>query len=72
MLNIDLKENLKGNVSFAYYRDSNLWYRTATGMLFPVPVSDLGTSQLLAVEKSTVLMRWIRKYIAQMHESPDK
>lgn len=64
MMNYNLKENLIGNVSFEYYRDHALWYRTQTGLLFPIPMTDLDTCQLLATEKAMVCMKWIRKYIA--------
>jgi hypothetical protein len=63
MLNKDLKENIKGYSHFVYYRDKALWYRTATGMVFPVPVADIKDTTFLPMEKSLLLMRWIRKYL---------
>ncbi len=68
MNNLNLKENVRGNASFAYFRDEALWYRTETGMLFPVPVRDVEGTQVLAVEKALFFMRWIRKYIASQIE----
>ncbi len=66
MFNNNLKDNIKGYSCFVYYRDNALWYRTETGMMFPIPMSDIGNSQFLAMEKSLILMRWIRKYIASL------
>jgi hypothetical protein len=62
-MNTNLKDNIQGYSSFVYYREDALWYRTATDLMFPVPVSDIGTAQFLATEKSLLLMRWIRKYL---------
>lgn len=67
-MNTDLKENLQGHATFEYYRDQALWYRTSAGLLFPVPVSDIGTATFLRTEKATVMMRWIRKYLALLTE----
>lgn len=69
MLNVNLKENIKGYSHFVYYRDGALWYRTAVDLLFPIPMNDIGDTQFLATEKSMVLMRWIRKYIASLADA---
>ncbi len=66
MINKDFKTNLTGNSTFQYYRDGALWYRNDNGLLFPVPVTDLGNSQVLATEKSTVFMKWIRRYLTEI------
>ena len=64
-MNYDLKTNIAGFSTFIYYRENALWYQTEAGLVFPVPVSDAGTTQFLPVEKSMLLMRYIRKYIAE-------
>ena len=64
--NLDLKDNVKGFSQFEYYRDSALWYRTETGLVFPVPVSEIDQGQFKATEKSLLFMRWIRKYIKSL------
>lgn len=61
-----LGEHVKGRTRFEYFRDSALWYRTDTDLLFPVPVSDTNTATFPAEEKSVFFMRWIRKYIAEL------
>jgi hypothetical protein len=62
-----IKDHIKGNASFVYFRDGSLWYRTGeTQLLFPVPVNDTGTSTFLATEKGVFFMRWIRKYLASL------
>jgi hypothetical protein len=61
-----LKEHIKGNVKFVYFRDGALHYQCADGYEFPVPVNDTGNTQgdsptFLAEDKGIVFMRWIRK-----------
>lgn len=63
MQNTNLKDNVTGNSTFLYWRDNAMWYQTETGLVFQIPVADLDTAQVLAVEKSMVLMRWIRKHL---------
>ena len=67
--NLDLKTNLQGNSSFVYWRDNAMWYRTESDLLFPIPVADLDTAQILSTERSTVFMRWIRKEIASRQQA---
>lgn len=49
-----------------YYRDSQLWYRTDNGFTFPVPVDEVGNATFYAEEKSILLMRYIRKWVAKL------
>lgn len=57
-------QHVSGTASFEYFRDSALWYRTSdTNLLFPVPVTDVGTATFPATEKGVHFMRWIRKYL---------
>lgn len=58
-----IKDHIKGIARFVYFRDSALWYRTETGLLFPVPLSDIGTTTFEAEHKGIYLMRWIRKHL---------
>ena len=65
-----IKDHIKGNASFSYYRDNALWYRTSeTNLLFPVPIDDIGSSTFLATEKSMLFMRWIRKYLVSLENA---
>lgn len=67
-------------VHFQYYRDKELWYKTDTGFLFPVPISDAGTATFLNEDKAILFMRYIRIYkeeldkesigIAQLVDAP--
>jgi len=50
-------------VRFAFYCDSNLWYRTECGFEFPVPIDDVGTATFLAEDKALLFMRYIRKHL---------
>jgi hypothetical protein len=59
-----IKDHIQGIARFEYFRDSALWYRTSeTNLLFPVPISDIGTTTFDAEYKGIKLMRWIRKYL---------
>ena len=62
-VNLNVKDHVKGSSSFVYCRQGALWYRTDTDLLFPVPLEDLGETQILATERSMLLMRYIRKYL---------
>ena len=53
-------------VRFKYYRDSQLWYETDQGFLFPVPIDDIETATFLAEDKTILFMRYIRKWHAKM------
>ncbi|MFK5882812.1 MAG: hypothetical protein QM489_00530 [Candidatus Izemoplasma sp.] len=50
-------------VKFTYYRKNHLYYVTECGFEFPVPMDDIGDATFNAVEKATLLMRYIRKHI---------
>ena len=65
----DLKPYIRGQVTFQYYRDSALWYETENGFLFPVPLSDCGTTTFPARDKGIFFMRWIRKYLQSMRDA---
>lgn len=65
-MNTNLKDNIKGYSHYAYYRDGSLWYRTETDLLFPIPIADIGSAQVLKSEKSLILMRYIRKYLESL------
>ncbi len=65
-----LKDHITGTVSFEYYRASELWYRTSnTGLLFPVPISDIGEATFLAKDKAILFMRYIRKFLKETEEA---
>ena len=56
-----LKELLEGESHFVEYTAGNLYYMTDGGFRFPVPEKDLDGANIKATEKSTTLMKWIRK-----------
>jgi len=60
---MNIKEHIKGMVRFQYYRDQNLWYKTESDLLFPVPISDIGNATFLAEDKAMLFMRYIRKFL---------
>ena len=59
----NIKELIKGEVTFQYYRDGNLHYSTENGFVFPVPISDIGNATFLAKDKAMLFMRYIRKFL---------
>ena len=65
---MDLKEQIKGVVRFQYYRDGALYYKTEAGLLFPVPIDDIGNATFMAEDKALLFMRYIRKQIAFLKE----
>jgi hypothetical protein len=67
-MNLSVKENVVGPCEFQYYRDNSLWYKTCTGLQFPVPVSDIDQGTFNASEKGMLMMRWIRKHIAHLEK----
>jgi hypothetical protein len=60
---IDIKLYIKGEVTFQYYFDKQLWYKTENGFEFPVPIDDTAGARFLAKDKATIFMRWIRKWL---------
>lgn len=59
-----MKDHVKGNCTFQYYRDSSLWYKTeVTELLFPIPISDIGNATFNNKEKGLLMMRYIRKWL---------
>jgi hypothetical protein len=38
---MSIKEHIKGEVTFQYYFNNELWYKTESGFEFPVPTEDI-------------------------------
>lgn len=49
-------------VYFHHYQNSELWYSTECGFMFPVPVADTGNAEFKQEDKAMFFMRWIRQY----------
>jgi hypothetical protein len=61
---MSVKEHIRGNSFFTHYKDGDLWYITEdTNFSFPVSISDLGTATVNRIEKSLIMMRYIRKWL---------
>ena len=56
-----VKDNKK--VHFSFYRAGELWYEHEDGLLFPVPISDVGDATFLKTDRAMLFMRYIRKHI---------
>ncbi len=61
----NIKDMVTGDkkVTFEHYKDGELWYRTETGFLFPVPIAETGSAMFLKEDKAILFMRYIRKHI---------
>ena len=59
----DIKNHVTGGpCTFVRAKAGNLWYRTALGFEFPVPMSDMGEATFDAEIKGMMMMRYIRKH----------
>lgn len=61
----DIKEMVRNNkkVTFIFYRQKELWYKTECGFEFPVPIDDTGNGVFLNEDKAMLFMRYIRKQL---------
>lgn len=59
-----IKDHVKGVVKFQYYRDNQLFYKTETNLVFPVPIEDIGSATFLNEDKAMLFMRYIRKHMS--------
>jgi hypothetical protein len=68
---LSIKEMVNGDkrVTFIFYKDSELWYRTDCGFAFPVPISDTGNATFLAQDRAILFMRYIRKQVAMLEQA---
>lgn len=60
---MSIKEHIQGKVTFQYYRDNQLFYKTESGLVFPVPLDPNEKVTFLAEDKAILFMRYIRKFI---------
>lgn len=66
---MNLKEQLQGVVTFQFYKDKSLWYKTEKDFVFPVPIEDIGSATFLVQDKAILFMRYIRKHIELTKET---
>ena len=61
----DIKDMVRDSkkVTFEFYRQKELWYKTECGFEFPVPIDDAGNGVFLNEDKAMLFMRYIRKQI---------
>jgi hypothetical protein len=66
---MSITEHVKGQVHFSFYRAGNLYYKTDTGLEFPVSVQDANdnSATFLAEDKAIYFMRWIRKHLESLN-----
>lgn len=70
---MNIKDMVKDKkVHFLHYKQGELWYETADGFSFPVPLSDVGDATFLAEDKAILFMRWIRKHLEYVKNSQEK
>jgi hypothetical protein len=63
---MDIKDCIRSNVEFLYYRKGDLYYRCENGFVFTVPVEDTGDASFNATDRAMLFMRWIRKELAKV------
>jgi hypothetical protein len=66
-----IKDMVKDNkkVSFVFYREGELWYKTECGFQFSVPINDVGSAAMLNEDKAILYMRWIRKHMEAIEKA---
>lgn len=60
---LTLKDHVRGSSTFLKYKSENLWYETLEGLYFPVPISEVEDAEFRRVEKSILLMKWIKRQL---------
>ena len=63
---VTLKDYIKGETEFQFYRSGNLYYKTENGFIFGVPTSDTDDAIFLKKDKGIYFMRWIRKALNEL------
>jgi len=66
MINIKRAVTENRKVTYDYYRDGSLWYKTEFGEIFPVPIDDIGNATFNREEKAILLMRYMRRWNLQL------
>ena len=67
----EIKECIKGQVTFQYYRANELWYKTENEFFFPVPVEDIGDATFWNIDRAMLFMRYIRKHIDSLKKQKE-
>lgn len=65
---LSIKDMVKDDkkVYFLFYRCGELWYKTETNFVFPVPISDTGDATFLNEDRAMLFMRYIRKHLEEL------
>lgn len=64
-----VKECIKGQVKFEFYRKGFLFYICENGFQFRVPIDDCGDACFNKEDKAILFMRYIRKELKGMQEN---
>lgn len=56
-------------MTFSFFREGELWYKTEDGFTFPVPVNDVGSAVMMNSDKAILFMRWIRKHMEMLDKA---
>ena len=68
----ELKDLVKEEIHFDFYRGNELFYKTDSGFQFRVPISDTGDGVFKRDDKGLYFMRYIRKELETINESKNK
>lgn len=66
---MSIKEHISGTSIFSHFREGYLWYKTDTGLEFPVPPEDTKGADFFAEMRSVTMMRWIRKHLEHLKQA---
>lgn len=71
-MSTNIKDHISGFVHFVCYGKGELWYRTDSGLEFPVPISDTQDGIFLAKDRAMLFMRYIRKHLANIEAGKEE
>ncbi len=63
-----ISDHVKGLVRFSFCQGGYLYYKTDSGLEFPIPIEDTVGATFLAEDKAIFFMRWIRKHMENLNE----
>ena len=57
---LELMKRLKGQkATFIHFQRGEFWYQLSEGLLFTVPLSDIGDAKMLSQDDASLFKRWI-------------
>lgn len=60
---MSITDHVKGRARFVHARAGHLYYRTDSGLEFPIPFTEMDDATFLSEDKAIFFMKWIRKFL---------